>query len=400
MILLILSFVAGLLTVLAPCVLPMLPIILLGSIEEKGLKRPLIIIFSLCISIIVFTLLLKVSTIFLGVPNYVWKYLSGGIIIFLWIIYIFPHIWHTLWAKMNISKSQNLLQNSQNIKSKNLGAIATGASLWPVFSSCSPTYAFIIATVFPLSFGEGILYTSVYALWVGSLFFLVALFWQKIIKRLRNIADEKWTFHKIIGIIFIIVWLGIISWLDKKVETKILDTVNISYIEQKLFDTLNPKKINTPQWKKETKQMNFKKAPDIKSNDWVQWNPVSIDEVKGKVVLVNFWTLGCINCKNTLPKVVDWDNRYREKWLIVIWVHTPEFAYEKKKENIENTIAEYGIKYRVAMDNDFKIWKEYENQYWPAFYFIDKKWNIRKSYFWEGNYENNEKFIQSLLEEF
>ncbi len=241
MFLLILSFLAGLLTVLAPCVLPMLPIILLGSIEEKGLKRPLVIIFSLCISIIVFTLLLKVSTIFLGVPNYVWKYLSGGIIISLWIIYLFPHIWHTISTKLRTSKSQELLSSAQNIHSKNLGAIATGASLWPVFSSCSPTYAFIIATVFPLSFSEGIFYTSVYALWVGSLFFLVALFWQKIIKRLRNIADEKWIFHKIIGVIFIIVWFWIISWLDKKVETKILDTVNTSYIEQKLFDSFQSK---------------------------------------------------------------------------------------------------------------------------------------------------------------
>lgn len=242
MVLIFLSFVAGLLTVLAPCVLPLLPIILLWSLEEKWWRRPLIIISSLCISIVVFTIILKVSTLFLWIPEYIWKYISWWIIILLGLIYLFPKVWQTIGTTLNTTKSHSLLQSSQNITSKNFQAIATGATLWPVFSSCSPTYAFIIATVFPLSLFEWIFYTSIYALGIGSLFFLIALFGQTIIKKLRIFADENWIFHKIIWITFLIVGIAIISGYDKQLESKMLDIVNTAPIEQNIFDKINPQK--------------------------------------------------------------------------------------------------------------------------------------------------------------
>jgi thiol-disulfide isomerase/thioredoxin len=355
-----------------------------------------------------------------------------------------------------------------------------------VFSSCSPTYAFIIATVFPLSLFEGLLYTTIYALWVGTLFLIVALFGQKVIAKLRFFADEKWFFHKIIGFIFLLVGIAIITWFDKKVEARILDTFNVSFIEQSIFEKLNPEKEIQKQeetsldeekmekaldlieaeinnWgdfsqqntnsselptKKETPKIvptksidsstkeiipikptspsssknwddtsieqeidailkdignpetsNLKKAPEINLTNWVQWSPTTMSELKGKVVLINFWTLGCINCKNTLSHVISWDKTYKDKGLVIIWVHAPEFAYEKKKENVEEAVKEHGIEYRIVMDNDFNLWKSYANRYWPAFYFIDKKWNIRGSHFGEWSYDKNEKLIQSLLAE-
>lgn len=126
---------------------------------------------------------------------------------------------------------------------------------------------------------------------------------------------------------------------------------------------------------------------------------LSITQLKGKVVLVDFWTLGCINCIHTLPYVTKWYDTYKDRGLIVIGIHTPEFAYEHETNNVKKAIAQYKIHYPVAQDNDFATWKAFNNQYWPAYYLIDKKGIIRYQHSGEGEYETVESTIQSLLKE-
>lgn len=137
-------------------------------------------------------------------------------------------------------------------------------------------------------------------------------------------------------------------------------------------------------------------------NGAVQWlnSPALTNEsLKGKVVLVDFWTFDCINCKHTLPYVKDWAKKYEKDGLVVIGVHTPEYGFERIIDNVKDKVKEYGITYPVAIDNNYAIWRNFENQYWPAHYLVDAKGQVRFTHFGEGRYDAQEKMIQQLLEE-
>jgi cytochrome c biogenesis protein CcdA/thiol-disulfide isomerase/thioredoxin len=132
---------------------------------------------------------------------------------------------------------------------------------------------------------------------------------------------------------------------------------------------------------------------------WLNSKPLSLQSLRGKVVLVDFWTYSCINCLHALPYVKAWEAKYRDQGLVVIGVHAPEFAYERDIGNVTKALKRLGIVFPVAIDNDFKIWKAYNNEYWPAHYFIDAKGHIRYEHFGEGQYEKSEQVIQQLLRE-
>lgn len=126
---------------------------------------------------------------------------------------------------------------------------------------------------------------------------------------------------------------------------------------------------------------------------------INISDYEGKVVLIDFWTYTCINCIRTLPYITSWDEKYRDKGLIIIGVHTPEFDFEKDKANVQSALDKYGIKYPVVQDNDYQTWNAFKNRYWPAKYLIDSGGYIRYTHFGEGNYEETEMQIQELLGE-
>ncbi|WP_028746577.1 cytochrome c biogenesis protein DipZ [Rhizobium mesoamericanum] len=133
--------------------------------------------------------------------------------------------------------------------------------------------------------------------------------------------------------------------------------------------------------------------------EWLNSKPLTAEELRGKVVLVDFWTYSCINCIRTIPYLRAWAEKYRDQGLVVIGVHSPEFAFEKRIDNVRQAIDEFQIGYPVAIDNDFKIWRSFGNNYWPAHYFIDAKGQIRHTQFGEGDYEQSERVIQDLLAE-
>ena len=142
--------------------------------------------------------------------------------------------------------------------------------------------------------------------------------------------------------------------------------------------------------------------PDLASTATAQWfnsPPLTSETLRGKVVLVEFWTYGCINCQRTLPYVQAWSDKYRPQGLLVVGVHTPEFAYEKDSGNVERAIHDLGITYPVVMDNQYEIWNAYKNRYWPAQYLIDKQGRIRYQHFGEGAYQETGQMIQTLLAE-
>lgn len=141
-------------------------------------------------------------------------------------------------------------------------------------------------------------------------------------------------------------------------------------------------------------------APEFKGIDtWLNGGPQTIAGLRGKVVLVDFWTYTCINCIRTLPHVTKWYQTYKDQGLVVVGVHTPEYGFERKTSNVQEAIKRFGITYPVAQDNRYSTWDAYRNQYWPAVYLIDKKGRIVYSHFGEGKYAETEATIRRLLAE-
>ena len=232
------SFVAGLLTVLAPCTLPVLPIIIGGSLGSAHQKlKPLIITGSLAVSIILFTLLLKVSTVFINIPQKTWSLVSGIIIIVICSIFMFPELWEKVSGRFNLSgKSGQLLAKSA--KKKTLwGDILIGASLGPVFASCSPTYFLILATVLPQNFFVGLLYLAAYALGLASILLLVGYIGQRFVAKIQWATDPNGWFKRGLGALFVIVGIFIFTGADKQLQVYLLERglFDISKVELRLL---------------------------------------------------------------------------------------------------------------------------------------------------------------------
>jgi cytochrome c biogenesis protein CcdA len=234
---LILSFVAGMLTVLAPCILPVLPVVIGGSLSDKHTLRPFIITFSLGISIIVFTLLLKVSTLLIDIPRDFWKWISGGIVFFFGFMMIFPNFWKQISLTLGFSSGSQKLLSHAGYRKGIGGMILIGASLGPVFASCSPIYFIILATLLPANFSWGLMNLIAYGMGLSVIMFLIAFLGQKILSRFRWATDLHGTFRKGIGVLFLIVGIAIFTGYEKKLESQLLDMgFNTTSFEEKLVE--------------------------------------------------------------------------------------------------------------------------------------------------------------------
>lgn len=173
----------------------------------------------------------------------------------------------------------------------------------------------------------------------------------------------------------------------------------IFYIESQKPDIIQQKS-NDSQTNELKNLLKYQRAPDFAGiNKWINSEPLKIEQLRGKVVLVDFWTYTCINCIRTLPYLKDWDKKYRDKGLVIVGVHTPEFEFEKKYENVLKAVNDYKLKYPVAQDNNYATWSMYQNRYWPHKFLIDIDGYIRYDHIGEGAYEETEKMIQTLLQE-
>jgi thiol-disulfide isomerase/thioredoxin len=140
-------------------------------------------------------------------------------------------------------------------------------------------------------------------------------------------------------------------------------------------------------------------APEFAPGDWINSEPLTLKSLRGRVVLVEFWTFGCYNCRNTLPAIREWDARYREKGLTIVGVHSPEFDDEKKLENVRREVAELGIHYPVVTDNEYATWRAYDVAAWPTIFVLDKSGRTRWMHVGEGAYDQTDQVIQKLLME-
>lgn len=410
MFLLIASFLAGVLTSLAPCILPLLPVIVGSSILSDGDKKkdslkPYIIAGSLALSVILFTLLLKVSSVLIGLNPMVLTAASGIIVILIGITMLFPLLWVRASSAIGFEDNSNKLLSKAYKKSGVSGSILTGAALGPVFSSCSPVYALVLATVLPVNLALGIIYIISFALGLGLALLAIALAGRRLTKKIGWAVNPEGAFRKVLAVILILVGLLVMTGNIQKLQVWAADHLpfGISSLEQKLIPKTSQSATNTSIKNGGTKQqfnVTAYDAPELQGiADWINTDPTTLQQLKGKVVLIDFWTYSCINCQRTQPYLNAWYDKYHDDGFEIIGVHAPEFAFEKVPENVRKAVKEDNIKYPVALDNDFKTWAAFNNQYWPAKYLIDKDGQIRYTHFGEGAYDETEEAIQVLLKE-
>ena len=424
MILFLIALLAGVLTVLAPCTISLLPVIVGGSIgnEKQSFKKAIVVTVSLGISVIIFTLVLKVSTVFINIPQELWQMFSGIIIFIIGITMIFPSLYENLpWINKLNQGSNKIIAVGYN-KKNFWGDVVTGAALGPVFSSCSPTYFLILATVLPRSFGVGVVYLFAYAIGLSGMLLVVCFAGQKLIQKLGVASDPNGWIKKGAGILFLLVGFGIFFGYDKTFESYITNSgyFDVTKIEQKLLvhelvtkpNSLIPDQslgsvtstnLDTAKQRIAQKLLEYSRAPEItEPTGFVNTDgkPIKISDYIGKkVILIDFWTYSCINCQRTLPYLKAWDEKYSSQGLQIIGIHTPEFAFEKVLANVAKAVAGFGLKYPTVLDSNYGTWNAFGSQYWPNKYLIDIDGFVVYNHPGEGNYDETEAEIQKLLAE-
>jgi cytochrome c biogenesis protein CcdA/thiol-disulfide isomerase/thioredoxin len=403
MILFIVSFLAGVLTVLAPCVLPLLPVTLGGSVADSGNKRrPLVIIASLAVSVFVFTLLLKGSTALVGGSTTFWSYISGAILVGFGLTLIFPERWARIVLKIpGHNKPDRWITRGYGTRTSFWTDVIVGMSLGPVFTTCSPTFFVILATVLPQSLGSGILDLLAFVIGLSLSLLLVAYIGQKLVGRMEWAADPNGFFRKALGVLFIVLAVAIVFGWDKQIESSLLNGgfFDVTTIEQSIHRSLEGQSqaggLSTGQSQSEGRYI------DIASPaGFVNSGPLSLSQFIGKkVILIDFIDYSCINCERTFPYLENWWNRYKDQGLEVVAIHTPEFSFEKDISNVQAAAKQFDLTFPIVLDNDYATWNAYSNQYWPHKYLIDIHGDIVYDKIGEGGDAVVEAEIVKLLNE-
>ncbi len=406
------SFLAGFVTILAPCIWPVLPIVLSSSIAgDKGHQRPLGITLGVILSFTIFTLSVSYLVHIFHLDPNVLRIFAVIIIVFLGLTMIIPAL--ATKFELFVSRLSNIFgQNSSSKRGSGfLPGFITGLSLGIVWSPCAGP---ILATIAALAATgqvsiQVILVTLAYVTGVGVPLFAFAYGGQQFISRARGINKYTGRIQQAFGIVMILAAIAIFTNYDQTLQLQLLNKFpalgtavngfeNSSLVKNQLDQLKGEKSTQST----DTGLFNVNQsAPDFVGIDkWLNTNkPITIASLKGKVVLVDFWTYTCINCIRTLPHVTSWYDKYNKDGFVVIGVHTPEFQFEHDTNNVLNAIKMYNIHYPVAQDNEYATWNNYNNEYWPAEYLIDANGTIRRTEFGEGKYDQMEMTIRSLLQE-
>lgn len=386
------SFLAGVLTVLAPCILPLLPVVVGSAAASRGRATPYVVVAALALSVIAFTFVLKVSTAFIGVPPEIWTYISGAVLTVFGLLLVFPALWEQLPFMTTVSTRSNSLLGVGYQKKNLIGDAIIGVALGPIFTTCSPTYFVILASILPASFLLGTAYVLAYVLGLSLVLLCVALLGQRFADRLAWASNPHGWLKRGMGLLFIAIGLLIASGYEKKLEIAILESgfFDVTKVEQYLLQKNSMPA--APSGEPYTEIVN--------PSGFVNTDGITLKELVGKkVILVDFMTYSCINCQRTFPYLTAWYGKYKDQGLEIVAIHTPEFAFEKDINNVREAMKRFGITYPVVLDNEYSTWRAYGNQYWPRKYLIDIHGNVVYDHIGEGAYEETEKKIRELLEE-
>ena len=389
MLIFLLAYLGGMLTIFSPCVLPVLPFIFARS-GQSFRRSGLPVLIGMAATFTVLASLAAVGGAWLVALNQYGRYAALALLLVLGLALLFPALSERMMRPFVALGGR--LQERADQQASIQGSLLLGVAVGFLWAPCAgPILGLVLAgaalqganlhsAMLLLAFAAGAATSLGLALLAGARVFALMK---------RSLGAEEWL-RRGLGVLVVAGVIVIALGWDTRflAQFTFLSTANT---EQKLIANLAQ-----PAAPKQALRI---AAPLDGATRWLNSPPLQLSELRGKVVLVDFWTYSCINCLRTLPYLKAWDEKYRAQGLIIIGVHAPEFAFEKDERNVSKAVAELGIKYPVAMDNDYAIWNAYQNEYWPAHYLIDAQGRVREQHFGEGNYAETEKAIMGLLQE-
>jgi cytochrome c biogenesis protein CcdA/thiol-disulfide isomerase/thioredoxin len=443
MLLILLSYLGGALTILSPCILPVLPFVFART-GQPFVRSGLPLLAGMALTFALVATLAAVGGGWVVQANQYGRWLALALMAFFGVTLMLPHLADRLTKPLVAlgdklsSKAQSEDDGSSGARSSFLLGVATGL-LWApcagpvlglVLTGAALNGASVGTTLLLLAYAAGAATSLALALLVGGKMFGAMK---------RSLGAGEWL-RRGLGVAMLAGVVAIATGLDTGLLTKV-SSVATAGIEQKLIDSLAPRASEEApapaggaMMRRAAHDDDAAPAGAMMSRtamsggpammarraiapaadalkiegiappldgavEWLNTAPLTAQQLKGKVVLVDFWTYSCINCLRSLPYTKAWADKYRDQGLVVIGVHAPEFAFERDIGNVRKATKELGINYPVAIDNNFAIWRAFKNQYWPAHYLIDAKGQIRHHHFGEGDYAQSEQAIQQLLEE-
>lgn len=378
-----LAFLEGLALIVSPCILPVLPLVLAASVEG-GKRRPYGIIIGFVLAFSAFALVSRQIVQALGVDLDIIKDVS------LVLLALFGLV--LLSSKLS-EKFSALTQGAANYGNDLascggeglLSGIMIGALIGLVWTPCAgPILAAVLVQVIrqETDFAGNLLILS-FAIGAGVPMLIIALTGRKIMSKLGFLTRHAEGVRRGFGVLILLS----VAYIASGVDVESLLRSGTKTQQQPAAELVLQDGLGKPY-----------AAPEFAGIDaWINSQPLTMQRLKGKVVLIDFWTYSCINCVRTLPYITDWDKKYRDQGLVIVGVHSPEFEFEKKFDNVKAAIAQHGIRYPVAQDNRLSTWVNFDNLYWPAHYLIDRDGKVVYTHFGEGKYDVTENNIRYLL---
>jgi cytochrome c biogenesis protein CcdA/thiol-disulfide isomerase/thioredoxin len=387
------GFVAGVVTAISPCVLPVLPILLAGGASGR---QPLRIIAGLVASFTVFTLFASWLLSKLGLPQDFLRNLAIALLFLTAATLLVPR------AALLLERP---LAAFSRFRPRNVGGgFLFGATLGLVFVPCAgPVLATISVVAAKNQVGiRAILLTLAYALGAAVPMLVIAFGGREASGALKRRAGSV---RLASGALIGLVALGLVFHLDDHLAQ--LTPGYTNFFQNKVENSATARRqlakvrgggTALAAVKTTAGLPDYGVAPPLHPGGaWINSQPLTLSQLRGKVVLIDFWTYSCINCLRTLPHLKAWYAAYHAKGLVIIGVHTPEFAFEHVTSNVRAAVKRLGIAYPVVQDNDYKTWDNYANEYWPAEYLVDRTGHVRHTHFGEGEYGQTEQLIRRLL---
>jgi len=393
MTLILLAFLGGALTILSPCILPVLPFVFARA-EQPFLKSGLPLLAGMAITFTGIATLAAVGGAWAVRINQYGRVFALVLLAAFAVTLLSRHLSDWLarpFVKLGNRLSQAPVSTGPELVNSLVLGVATGL-LW---APCAGPILGLVLTGAALSGPNArtTLLLVAYAAGAAASLALATLAGGRIFKTLKKSLGAGEWIRRGLGVAVLGAVIVIALGWDRGLLTQ-LSYASTNRVEQSLINAINPHPPSVSGTHSEGELPSLSGA-----SSWLNSAPLTPEALRGSVVVVDFWTYSCINCLRSLPFVEAWYKKYKNHGLVVIGVHTPEFAFERNEDNVRRAVSDLGITYPVALDNDYAIWRAFNNQYWPAHYFIDSTGQIRGHHFGEGDYDQSEQIIRQLLTE-